>query len=61
MRNREERRALHRSQIVDKTSLDSGVNKSMGRAAYVKGPKGIYKNIKVNGSDFFIKLETDQK
>lgn len=61
MRTKVEKRALHRSQLVDKVSIDSGINKSMGRAAYITGPKGIYKNIKINGSDFFIKLETDQK
>tara|TARA_R110002020_G_scaffold173043_1_gene363705 strand:+ start:350 stop:535 length:186 start_codon:yes stop_codon:yes gene_type:complete len=61
MRTKEERKSLHRSQLVEKNSLDSGINQSAARAAYIKGPQGVYKNIKIDGSDFYIKLETDQK
>ena len=61
MRTKEERRNLHRSQLVTKDSLTTDINNSAHRDAYVTGPSGIYKNIKVQGSDFYVKLNTHKE
>lgn len=62
MKTKAERHGLHRSQIRDKNSLFSkSANIANNRAQYVSGLKGLYKNIKIDGSNFYIKLETDKE
>ena len=62
MRTKEERASLHRSQIRTRNSLNSPVTKlSNNRNQYVRGRKGVYENIKIDGTDFYLKLRMEKK